>query len=317
MKPKPSINLVSSNFVFIGGLTRSGKSFLCPIISSFKKAEMFLVDSNIENISYLNALNKISFECAKYLVQLNLNERAYNLFLSRNVNFRKSDYSSVLNSKNFKEYKYRLAYNDGDQIVKKIKKINPIFPIMFHDVMINPKLLLESFPKAKIIYIDRDPTDLVNEWMKKKYYGDFFSNPRNVTLSYKIGKKTLPYWCFNKFKAFIKIRNNLEKVVFFINNLSSIQKKNYRKFKKKYKKRLIIVKFDDLATNSNKTLKIISNNIGTKFTKKTNFFIKKEKGNRKLNYEIKKKNRQKILRSLSPRFQEIFYNLEKEYKNFK
>ena len=130
-------------------------------------------------------------------------------------------------------------------------------------------------------------------------------------------KKTLPYWCFNKFKAFIKIRNNLEKVVFFINNLSSIQKKNYRKFKKKYKKRLIIVKFDDLATNSNKTLKIISNNIGTKFTKKTNFFIKKEKGNRKLNYEIKKKNRQKILRSLSPRFQEIFYNLEKEYKNFK
>ena len=78
-----------------------------------------------------------------------------------------------------------------------------------------------------------------------------------------------------------------------------------------------IVKFDDLATNSNKILKIISNNIGTKFTKKTNFFIKKEKGNRKINYEIKKKNRQKILRSLSPRFQEIFYNLEKEYKNFK
>ena len=109
MKPKPSINLVSSNFVFIGGLTRSGKSFLCPIISSFKKAEMFLVDSNIENISYLNALNKISFESAKYLVQLNLNERAYNLFLSRNVNFRQSDYSSVLNSKNFKEYLYRLA----------------------------------------------------------------------------------------------------------------------------------------------------------------------------------------------------------------
>ena len=86
---------------------------------------------------------------------------------------------------------------------------------------------------------------------------------------------------------------------------------------KKYKKRLIIVKFDDLATNSNKILKIISNTIGTKFTKKTNFFIKKEKGNRKINYKIKKKNRQKILRSLSPRFQEIFYNLEKEYKNFK
>ncbi len=317
MKAKPTINLVSSNFVFIGGLTRCGKSFLCPIISSFKKTEMFLVDSNIENISYLNALDKISFESAKYLVQLNLNERAYNLFLSRNTNFRNSDYSSVLNSKNYKEYKRRLHYKDGDKIVNNINKINPIFPIMFHDVMVNPKLLLESFPKAKIIYIERDPIDLVNEWMKKKYFGDFFSNPRNVTLSYKIGKKIVPYWCFDKFKTYTKITNNLEKVIFFINNLSSLQKNNYRKFKKLYKKRLIHIKFDDLAANSNKTLKIISKNIGTKFTEKTNFFIKKEKGNRKINFNKKKKNRQRILKSLSPRFQKIFYNLEKEYKNFK
>ena len=51
MKPKTFTNLISSNFIFIGGLTRSGKSFLCPIVSSFKRTEMFLVDSIIA-VSY-------------------------------------------------------------------------------------------------------------------------------------------------------------------------------------------------------------------------------------------------------------------------
>ncbi len=276
---------------------------------------MFLVDSMIENISYMNAINKINFESAKYLIQLNLNERAYNQFLSRNVNFRKLDYSSVINSKNYAEYKKRLLIKDGDNIVKRIKKRNPIFPIMFHDVLINPKLLLESFPKAKIIYIERDPVDLVDEWIEKKYYGDFFSNPRNVTLSFKFRKKIFPYWCFDKISAYLKIKNNFDKVVFLLNNLLSLQKKNYNFYKSKNKKKILYFKFDQLVTNSDLIIKKISRILGTEFSKQTNTFIKKAKGNRIIDINKRQKIRSKIIKRLSPKYRKIFFNLEKNYRN--
>jgi len=314
MTLKPYINLITSNFVFIGGLTRSGKSFLCPIISSLKKAEMFLVDSMIENISYMNALDRINFQSAKYLIQLNLNERAYNQFLSRNVNFRKSDYSSVVKSKNFVKYKKRLSIKDGDNIVKKIKKNNPIFPIMFHDVLINPKLLLESFSKSKIIYIERDPVDLVDQWMQKKYYGTFFSNPRSVTLSFKLRKKIFPYWSFEKSNEYLRIKNKFDKVVFLLNNLLTLQKKNYNFSKRKYKKRVLYFKFDQLVTDTDSTIKKISRALGTKFSKHTNSFIKKAKGNRIIDTNKRQKARLRIMKRLSPIYREIFLNLEKNYK---
>ena len=36
-KNDPLINTLTSKLIFIGGVTRSGKSFLCPIVSTFKK----------------------------------------------------------------------------------------------------------------------------------------------------------------------------------------------------------------------------------------------------------------------------------------
>ena len=58
-KDIPDIKLITSNLVFIGGVTRSGKGFLCPIASSFEKFEMFFMSSIAENISYISKLKKL------------------------------------------------------------------------------------------------------------------------------------------------------------------------------------------------------------------------------------------------------------------
>ena len=42
-KNNPIINILTEKLLFLGGVTKSGKSFLCPIISSFKKTEMFII----------------------------------------------------------------------------------------------------------------------------------------------------------------------------------------------------------------------------------------------------------------------------------
>ena len=68
IKFKPSIKLLTSKLTFVGGVTRGGKSFLCPIVSSFKKFEMFFMNSVAENISYIDKLRGKSSVSSIYLV---------------------------------------------------------------------------------------------------------------------------------------------------------------------------------------------------------------------------------------------------------
>ena len=77
IKFKPSIKLLTSKLTFVGGVTRSGKSFLCPIVSSFKKFEMFFMNSVAENISYIDKLRGNSSVSSIFLTKLIFNEIIY------------------------------------------------------------------------------------------------------------------------------------------------------------------------------------------------------------------------------------------------
>ena len=70
---KTNINMFTSKFTFISGVTRSGKSFLCPIVSSLKKAEMFFMSSIAENIAYVDSLGNLDKAHSSYLFKLILN----------------------------------------------------------------------------------------------------------------------------------------------------------------------------------------------------------------------------------------------------
>ena len=67
-KVHPNINLISSNLIFIGSVTRSGKGFLCPIASSFEKFGLFFMSSIAENISYIDRLKKIDSKYSSFLI---------------------------------------------------------------------------------------------------------------------------------------------------------------------------------------------------------------------------------------------------------
>lgn len=186
------INLLTDNLIFVGGVTRCGKSFLCPIISSFTKTEMFICNSVAENIYYLNYLEMINNDSASYLFKHIYNEKIYNLNIGRNLNRRLFDYSSINKHKNFKIYSQReKSKKEGDVKIQYIKKNKSYYPIMFHDILINPDFIYKSFPKSKVIFIERDPIDLIYEWKQKKYYGSFYSNPRNTTPAFNLKKKIL------------------------------------------------------------------------------------------------------------------------------
>ena len=315
MRITPSIQNITSKFIFIGGVSRSGKSFLCPIVSSFKKTEMFLINSLAENIAYSNSLKKLDKDLSKYLLKLTFNESVYNLNIGRNLNARKKDYSSFFQYKQPKQYLKRIASKvEGDQVLRKIKKQDHFYPVMFHDVLINPKILLESFKNAKIIYIERHPVEIINEWVIKKYSSKFWKNPRNTTLTFKIKNNFFPYWSLKKIKLMVNSKNEIEKTIYSLGALLLQQKKNSIKLDRKYKKKLLVLKFDNLVSKTNSEVKKICKFLNTSSSSFTKKIIQRQKGNRIIDRSLRSKLKKKYLKFMSKNSKKIFYKLEYQYE---
>ena len=312
-KLDPDIKLITSNLIFIGGVTRSGKSFLCPIASSFKKFEMFFMSSVAENISYVEKFKNIETNYASFLFKLVFNELIYNLNIGRNLNQRKSDYTSISNYNNPALYLDRMKGPEGDKVLKKIKKVKNFFPIMFHDPLINPELILKSFPKSKIIFVDRHPQELIEEWIKKKYSSNFYKNPRNVTLAIKYKNLNFPYWCKNVVSKIYNAKNNYIKSVYSLSELLLFQKKNLKSLPNNLKNRVLIVKFDDLVQKTDLEIKKIIKFLNCQTSKHTKNIILKQNGNRKINLKIREKKINHIFKYLNKETIKLFRILEKNY----
>ena len=74
------IKISAKKIILITGLTRSGKTLLCPIISSLKNCEQFFFNTISENVSVMHYMKKINFNTANYIVKKEINENTFVIF---------------------------------------------------------------------------------------------------------------------------------------------------------------------------------------------------------------------------------------------
>ncbi len=312
---KHVLNLLTNNLIFIASVGRGGKSFLLPLVSTLEKTEMFICNSVAENVYYLNYLKLLNDDSAHYLFKHIYNEKIYNLNIGRELSKRKYDYSSINKYKNPKIYFQReKSIKEGDIKIKDIKNEKNNYPIQFHNILMKPPFIFKCFPKSKVIFIDRHPVDVMFDWMQKKYSGQFYSNPRNTTYSFKYKKKAFPFWCNGHENEFAKLSNVYEKTIFLFEKLYVIQKKNYLRYKKKYKNKLLLVKFEKLVEETDNQIKYVAKFLNLKKSKFTDSEIKKQNGNREKTNFSRKIKRDNLIKNISEKFKTKLINLEKLYK---
>ena len=103
-----SPNLLPKKLLFIDGITRSGKSLVGPIMSSFKKSYPFQHQALLDNLMPLIKKKSINLLAAKSLLINYYNQNIYCLNISRQMNFRPDDNSSLTKNKDYKFYKKNL-----------------------------------------------------------------------------------------------------------------------------------------------------------------------------------------------------------------
>ena len=296
MKYSPP-KLINNNIVIIDGIARSGKLLTGAIISSFSNTEQFEMGRNFEDFGLGLKLKKIDFHFAEAFIKNYLNELIYNKYLSRNVNFRASDRTGVKNSPYFKLYKKRLKKKEGDNVINLIKSEKRNIPFVTHDLLLSINSFNKLNLKYKMIYVLRNPFDLIISWNKRKLSERLGKDQRLFTLMIENKKKTFSLDIKNirKYEKY----NNVEACANYVYHMINEAIKSYNKLSKKMKKNIFITTYQKVSQNQKNEIKKIAKFLNSKTTNNTLKVIKKEKlfEKDKKKYQFNLKKRKEFIKS--------------------
>jgi hypothetical protein len=267
---KPNYTNIAKNLVFLDGITRCGKSIFSSVISSFEDMEHIQFMNQLEMIIPAVSLDGIKREYAKNILRISLNELAYNIQLSRNINYREKDQTGIQNYKKPEIYMDRLNVDEGDNIVNLILNNDIHIPFQTHDLMVNLDVVDAMELDCKIIELYRNPIDNIYSWSTRGWGERFGRDPRSFTLLFDHDGELFPWYC-SGYEQKIAVLNPHEKCVMM--GVDLIKRSIDQQNNAKHSKKIMTVLFEDMVQSPSEQLKRIERFLGKNKTKYTDKFV--------------------------------------------
>lgn len=179
--------------VILDGISGTGKTMFTPILSSFNRMQNARFEYMVEYLCISAQKSKMSEDAANTLLNLLADLKCYDGMISREVNFRPKDLSSVFKSTKILKYIKQLWMNDGQAIETRIQNENPILCLTTHQLMscLNPAY--EAFnERLKVVETVRHPLYLLDHWVT--YIEMFGNNARDFTVWCEYEGKSIPWF---------------------------------------------------------------------------------------------------------------------------
>lgn len=317
-------NNLIDEIVCVDGIGVSGKGMMSNIISCYERVEKQNIQPFFEDLPRMYSLGKLSKDAAIVLLRTMGDTIAYNTEIGRDVNFRNSDGTGVKKAGNYRRYYKRLKMKDGDEAVERMRKNHPILSILTHDGIRHNEILFEAFPKLKIIYMLRNPIDLVYAWMwgdTQKFAGNrvgdwgnrLGKDPRDFQYMIKYKDKIVPYSCYGYEEDYIAA-TPLEKVVLLINCHFELNIDKYKILPQHIKERILMIEFDEFVKNPYPFCDLLEEFLCVKRTRDLNRILKREHCPRIINDDVREKI-EYLHNNLSSKYSNLIDKLYIEYKN--
>jgi len=271
--------------VIINGFNGSGKTLISPIISALPKAELLSFIYPLEWASSMLYSDNMTAVGYKEFIKMIVDESIYNQQMSRSVNFRPSDLSSVFRSSKKLTYIKRLFQEGDDALVPLIKENVPISCFTTCHLLPLFPSIAEAF-KSRLLFLEtvRDPL-LMYEQLSLLGWNILNSNSeKDFTFRALSGDSSRTYLDFYSDEEVFHNEKNLsfeENLVNYIERFSNFYFNT--KFSQDYcGSKLVFIPFEDFVTDPNKWVEFIADHIGADVDKKT----KKEMRNQKVPREL-------------------------------
>ncbi len=229
--------------LFIDGLTGTGKTILIKLINSTHNSFPVSFNYALEQLCISNYLGKISNDTAEALIKLNLDQARFDFNISREVNFRVKDLSSIWHSSEKFKFFLRL-FNDGNDDSE--LHISPKFlTFVVHQLLQTSEIMRDKFKGDFYkILCTRHPAYLYYHW--KSYVGHHGSNPRDITLHRSINNHDIP-WFIEENKHNFQHMTLEDKTAMTIAELTNSSLKHINE--NKGDKNFVVIDFENFVLN--------------------------------------------------------------------
>lgn len=302
------------NLLIVDGITRTGKFLLTNLLSGIREVEPVQYLGVLEHICRLQRFGFVDKKAAQELLRAEVDMGCYEMLIGRNINYRKSDKSSIFNNVNYKKYLKRLNQKDGQAALVNFYKNNLFSLFIIHETLPNINIFFNTFPKVKIINIQRSPIDLVYSWHKRKWNQRIGADPLVGEIPLKGKQGPLPWYLYNHIEEYESL-SGVDKTILSICSLFKMYQSSYKKLSPKNKKRVLLIYYEDILLNPELAVKTIANFLRKGILPEMKQIIKKEKLPNK-EYFNEKDRKIKEIESLSSKkyFKEVLF-IEREYFN--
>ncbi len=294
--------IFNASYVFIDGMSRSGKAAVAPVVSSFKGVEHFKLKNIYDRFLMLYESGYLTKQGFRYLFESELINDIWSSMIGRDVNTNLHDISSIISSPKSEEYIARRNRKDTpntfNEINKEIKKKNLIFPYMTDDYMTIGTFLNDISKKFKFIVVLRNPIDLVFTYYRSGRPARLGIDPRYNKPAFKIKKfDNLPFSMLDMPKKFSQA-NSLEKSFLVVEKgLLS-----YLDADLLYSKRSCLIPFENYCCEPEKYIKKLENFLCTSKTKYTKKEMNKARVPRKKDFNMFSKKANIIFQNMSEKY---------------
>jgi hypothetical protein len=186
-------NNLLHKMLLVDGVGRSGKVMLAEILTGYETVEKQDYHEFLEYIPLAYKYKKISKDIAISILQTQVDTELYKSMIGRGINTRLTDYTSLYNYHSPSKYLRRAIDEDGPIVASKVKSEKPTMLFWCHDMIQKSDVVFEAFKeKLFLIYINRNPIDIIYEWNKKKFGARVADDPTEMQYIIRHGEAMVP-----------------------------------------------------------------------------------------------------------------------------
>jgi len=236
---------LAENIVMVGGLDGCGKTLLSPIISALDRVELSTYSYEIEHYCALHSLNELSLNTASALIRMQTDYKLYNGMMSREVNFRPSDLSSVFKYHNPDQYFERLFQPGDAAIPEVISQSQPILNLTIHNVLyISDPIWKGLGDRCVYIEVVRHPLYMIRQ--QALNMTNLVNDARDFIIYYEYKDKKYPYWT-QGWEDDFEASSGIERSVHYINQMTQRTELAKEILRKKYQANILTIPFEAFA----------------------------------------------------------------------
>ena len=259
---------ISLPLVFIDGITRCGKSALSKVVPSLTRMEHIQFAEELELIVSGLSLGGLRTDYAAAFLRSHLNQKSYNLHISRNLNFRPADQTGVVNYKYPKLYQERLTLEEGPKNVERCRNSDHYLPMQTHDLLANIGLIQNLGLDFRMLSLWRNPVENIYSWWTRGW-GERFNNRDATNFSLLIEdeeKNVYPWYVAGSHRQTLEL-NSPEKCISVACEMINRCVEGYQN--QADKGRVLLMFFEDICIDPNLELERICNFLNVETTEHT------------------------------------------------